>query len=1748
MSIFNRGSFSMKNAFLLVCGVLFSVSVALAQTYYVDASAPQGGDGSAGNPFHAIQQAAHIMVAGDECIIADGVYAENVLPAHSGTPDQPIVYRAAGPGHQVIITGSDPVEPSDWVALDDHLFRAPVNLELGFENQVFLGEQMLIPARWPNCGSDLLDPTLSVMDAGTTPTKISDSDLPAGDWSGARVWVHAPKYWANWTTRVEFHSAGYLHIEDVAPYPGPRQHVATEGAEYYIYNSLTALDAESEWFYDEAEGYLYVYREDGLLPEEPYYVKRRMNAFDLSGRSHIHLEGIRINGSAIETDPQSRNLLLEDLKIFYPYHSTEANKYYGTQTSQGVRLRGEKCEVRGCEIAYSSGCGIVLEGRYNFVYNCYIHDTDYIGTYASSVLLRGEGNIISHCTLSRTGRSLIDYGGMYKALIQFCRMSQCALLTRDTGLTYGNIIEGGNSEVRYNWMYDNRAEHVSMGLYYDHGTQNIISHHNVIWDIPGSGFLINHYAYYHLAYNNTFSAGSNGFRSAWGNQYEPDLHGCRFFNNVFNKDWYVTASNYASGNNLLNYDELIDHRYLPAGSPAIDAGIPVEGVNEGFTGEAPDLGAYEHGGPGWTSGHNFDQPPVFDTTRSDLLYMNRLENTAFEHGDHVAPWVRTGTVTVETGYQGQGDLDDEKMRMGRASLRLNMGAEITQEVTGLQPGSLYEFAAFLRVEGGSPAVIGIRDPAGREWISDPVSGNAPWWNRVIVPFNTGKDIREVTVFVKRLSEGSGTAWVDDCGVQFVEKGTLAYFRELQSEPFCSADTVIWEQAAPGSAGYCDLFFIHPLDPSVRFKSQRGGNTYQSADMGLSWKTIFHGDRLGEFGALVSMDFSRQDPLYGLALDEYGQLVRTEDGGNTWSGTNIKLPGANSCITVDPSDDTRWYIGAGQFWDVRRVHRSRDRLQGNMLEGAEYGHIYKSINGGKTFVKVTDRFPPSLDVCRIIVDPTDPDLLYMATSHGFYMSGNRGDNWRLRGKGLPHNRPRDLASFFDPESGELILYLLEQTEFEDDGQGSVRVSGGLYRSSDGGLNWENITGDLAFDLNGTGNQAAIHRYYRAIAWWFGLSESEARTRFPALPDSVFPVFNRVTVDPENSSQIYLSSDAVHDYSFIPGEIWKTLDGGGQWTVALKAGPYWEDRGGANVQFSRSDVLRSSTDEPLGVTFLEALPGGEMVAGVGGQTLRSTDGGTGWMQWDDTESSPGSNLWRSRGGSFMATGDFAIHTGMKQTRLFPSREYGLWKSVLPDNNSSAGTLFMERVAGSGLPAHIISVAVDPTDTTRWFLMALDSSRQVGLWAGSNLGEYWEKRSDMLLLPADTSPEPGLEPWLISGDLLVDPNHPARLYGSIPTVPAGITGSGIYLSDDGGWNWERPESGLPAGAIVNHMAADPAVPGLLYAALAETAEGAKGGLYRSDNYGQNWCSVQVPGKIRSVNDLYLHPVTGDLYIAAGRPEGGVKEGGAWIRRQDDAEFVKIFDFPHITAVSSSAGNPEVVTVLAGPSLELDHLNAGAYVSHDSGFSWLKVNRGIGLPLEIDDLEPDPFDRDRLWCRVENCGWYRGSVKPGVVAHATGASVWEGETVTLDGSNSWGENLSYTWEIPEPLVAGSLDQPSVTFTAPELEAETRFCIYLTVNDGPDSDRILVELLVRPVTEVGVPVRQNSIIRIYPNPVQQMFTLSGITARGSLNLFDLHGRLVFRKQTGPEERIDLSFLHRGIYLGEFRSPGQRYSFKLMKQ
>ena len=76
--------------------------------YYVNVNAERDGNGSKQRPFKHIDDAARIAAAGDEVIVAPGIYREKVTPRNAGTEDARIVYRSEKP-LGAVITGAEPL-------------------------------------------------------------------------------------------------------------------------------------------------------------------------------------------------------------------------------------------------------------------------------------------------------------------------------------------------------------------------------------------------------------------------------------------------------------------------------------------------------------------------------------------------------------------------------------------------------------------------------------------------------------------------------------------------------------------------------------------------------------------------------------------------------------------------------------------------------------------------------------------------------------------------------------------------------------------------------------------------------------------------------------------------------------------------------------------------------------------------------------------------------------------------------------------------------------------------------------------------------------------------------------------------------------------------------------------------------------------------------------------------------------------------------------------------------------------------------------------------------------------------------------------------------------------------------------------------------------------------------------------------------------------------------------------------------
>lgn len=747
------------------CSLFLSIQVtdvqAAGMTYYVATTGNDSNDGrSLSTPFKTIQKAASIMAAGDTCEIRGGTYRETVTPSNSGAASNKITFKNYN-NEIVTVSGLDPV--TGWTLDSGSIYKAPMSWNMGNGNQIFVDGEMMNMARWPNNTGTLLQPVLATVEEAADSTSITDSAIPGGDgfWNGAQVWcVAGPAYVAQTSKITAYNAAAHTLTFNTFP-----TYDAKAGNKYYLSGIKGALDTEKEWWYDSTQKQLYLWATGGGDPSARVVeAKKRNYAFDLSNLSYIEINGINIFGASITTNESTSNCVISNMVGKYLSH------YNGMGSGAYFSIRGNANTVKNCEFAYTSGEIINIEGNDHQIINNYFHDGNYTATLYPLIYAKGTRMLISHNTGKEAGRAVLG-GSSKDSRIQYNDFSFAGRLTQDLGVIYVANSDAQNTVISYNKVHDNVAPVYPGGIYLDSDTSNYIIHHNVIWNCNDCGIRLNIPSNYNLVYNNTVDG---GMKSA-GGIFSNDMYGDRIVNNIF-KTAPSVKPNAVVNNNLVSTDPKYvspspggTDYHLQASSPAIDQGIALRNITDGYAGSAPDQGAYEYGGADWTAGHNFSGPPDPVFTTVDIPYMNRVKNGGLESGDF-SNWTKSGPATAAIMNENAWGTDTAHTRTQFYSARLGpeTGDEINQTITGLQSGTTYTVSAWVKTDEGETVKVGVRNYDGSVYKSKAATGTA--WTQVVLEFTTGAKSTTANVyFNKKSPTGSGFVYCDDIGVVYKEK-------------------------------------------------------------------------------------------------------------------------------------------------------------------------------------------------------------------------------------------------------------------------------------------------------------------------------------------------------------------------------------------------------------------------------------------------------------------------------------------------------------------------------------------------------------------------------------------------------------------------------------------------------------------------------------------------------------------------------------------------------------------------------------------------------------------------------------------------------------------------------------------------------------------------------------------------------------------------------------------------------------------
>ena len=196
-------------------------------------------------------------------------------------------------------------------------------------------------------------------------------------------------------------------------------------------------------------------------------------------------------------------------------------------------------------------------------------------------------------------------------------------------------------------------------------------------------------------------------------------------------------------------------------------------------------------------------------------------------------------------------------------------------------------------------------------------------------------------------------------------------------------------------------------------------------------------------------------------------------------------------------------------------------------------IYKSIDGGKTFTH--KGLKESNQISEIVTHPTDPNIVYAAVigslfgpsgERGLYKSSDGGENWEKLTNGLPEG-PSIGATVvaMHPQNPDILfagMYERERSAYHMESGGP---NGGLFRSDDAGASWTKVTQGLP---TGDTGQIDVDFYY---------------------------------TNPDIMVAYMEASDELPDDLNVPGPgVYKSTDGGDSWTYILRhnSRPYYHGR--------------------------------------------------------------------------------------------------------------------------------------------------------------------------------------------------------------------------------------------------------------------------------------------------------------------------------------------------------------------------------------------------------------------------------------------------------------------------------------------------------------------------------------------------------------------------------------------------------------
>jgi photosystem II stability/assembly factor-like uncharacterized protein len=646
----------------------------------------------------------------------------------------------------------------------------------------------------------------------------------------------------------------------------------------------------------------------------------------------------------------------------------------------------------------------------------------------------------------------------------------------------------------------------------------------------------------------------------------------------------------------------------------------------------------------------------------------------------------------------------------------------------------------------------------------------------------------------------------------------------------------WELAGPTNVGgrITDIA-IHPDYPDVWYVGAATGGIFKTTDAGQSWEHVFTDAPVISIGD-IAIDPENPDIIYagtGEANSSSQSFVgngmyKSTDAGATWQHIGLEESAYIARVVVDHSNSQRVFAAA-----------TGTLFSPNLQRG-----IYRSDDGGLTWDQklfVTD----STAAIDIVQHPTDANTLYAAMwermrgrsyrrsggpTSGIYKSMDGGDTWTELTNGLPDDEYVGRIGLAIAQSAPSTVYA-----FYDSHPTSYYSFKGIYKTTDDGASWSQTNDGNITDMNSS------------FGWYFGqirVDPADADRAY-ALGVALCRTQNggaswQIIADYGNTNEIHVDHHAmVIDQTTgrivegNDGGLYTSTDYGNNWTKIndLPLTQFYA----IEIDKTNPEKLYGGTQDNSTIrTLTGALDDWEVILGGDGFYCKvdHTNPSTIYAeyQWGALHKSTNNGLYFNNILGPMEpdrknwSAPLAMHPVDAQTLYFGT--YRLWKTT---NGGGQWTALTDDITDGpdGSSYHTVStIEINPTFPNVIIAGTDDGNVHVSSDDGANwtdvtagLPERWITRVagdpfDMNTIYVTVSgfrwdePQPHVfksenlgQDWVdISGNLpelpvntiILDPQVPGRIFAG--------TDAGIFITEDGGTQWNSLSQGLPNVPIID------------------------------------------------------------------------------------------------------------------------------------------------------------------------------------------------------------------------------------------------------------------------------------------------------------------------------------------------------------